>query len=46
MRKIHKLATPLLALILFGVLSSCKTDFLFDVYTSDIFLEEKIKTSA
>lgn len=46
MRKIHKLATPLLALIFSCILSSCKTDFLFDVYTSDIFLEEKIKTSA
>lgn len=46
MRVIHKPAKPLLALVLCGVLCSCKTDFLFDVYTSDIFLEEKIKTSA
>jgi len=46
MRKINKLAAPLLVLILSCILSSCKTDFLFDVYTSDILLEERIKTSA
>jgi len=46
MRNIHKLAPSLLALIFSCILSSCKTDFLFDAYTSDIFLEEKIKTSA
>lgn len=46
MKNIHKLAPSLLALIFSCILSSCKTDFLFDAYTSDIFLEEKIKTPA
>jgi hypothetical protein len=46
MIKIQKPVKALLTLIFFGILSSCKTDFLFDIYASDLFLDEKIKTSA